>query len=137
MAMHDRLHRHVGVVVRVVLVMVVVVSRIVVVVRLSVRLVIHDAVCGDAARDVAVCGVAAFMVMTMAVGMARELRGAENQGGINLAPGDRQQGCALAQAAFQPLARWLQQWLAENQSDMVQFQAQIDDIAAQVLQANG
>lgn len=43
----------------------------------------------------------------------------------------------LAQTAFQPLARWLQQWLAENQSDMVQFQAQIDDIAAQVLQANG
>ena len=63
-------------------------------VRLSGRLVIHDAV----------CGVAAFMVMTMAVGMARELRGAENQGRINLAPGDRQQGCALAQAVFQPLA---------------------------------
>ena len=65
-----------------------------VVVRLSVRLVIHGAVCGDVA----------FMVMTMVVGMAMELRGAENQGRINLASGDRQQGCALTQAAFQPLA---------------------------------
>ena len=41
----------------------------------------------------------------------------------------------LAQEAFAPLAKWLQQWQAENHSTMAQLQAQIDDIAAQVLKA--
>jgi hypothetical protein len=39
----------------------------------------------------------------------------------------------LAQEAFAPLAHWLQRWQAENHSTMAQLQAQLDEIAAQVL----
>ena len=41
----------------------------------------------------------------------------------------------LAQEAFAPLAKWLQQWQKENHSTMAKLQAQIDEIAAQVLKA--